>query len=567
MQSVVVRVLTGTRANQELTFTVAEFNAPVTVGRDPASRLAFDEAEDSVSRNHANIERVGTSETEFKINDLKSANGVFVNGVKVVGSAPLHHGDIVQVGRGGPELSFKLDPPPANAMKATRVVADYVPKATREASTAELAGASSTLATNAEPPRNVGRATVERMIGEQKTNSRRVLVNFGAVAVGLIVALGAWQYFSNEQTKKDQAAQTAALQQQKAESDKKAADLLARSEVAARVKQTYAKSTVYIDVAWHLIHTSSGKQVIHRFVRPTPEEEPMPLYVRLQNGTIEPALTLDAGAGRPIGGSHTGSGFVVSPNGLIMTNRHVAAAWHTVFDLPFPGLVQMKEKDKDGKVAFEKIEALPTGQARWVPARSALLGARGVADTSITGRLDALYVTFPNSKLRVPAQAGTTSPEHDVSLIKIDALPNLATVELRDNYDSIKSGDTVISMGYPGVSAKSLYVTKSQDTFQQNAEVAVISDVSVNQGIVSKVVRGKMEGTDNQSYISARGDIYELSINSAGSGNSGGPVFDIDGKVVGIYTGGSSRQGTSISWAIPIRYGIELLDPTKTVGK
>ena len=285
MQSVVLRVLTGARANQELTFTLAEFSTPVTIGRDPASRLAFDEAEDSVSRHHANIERVGGSDTEFKLNDLKSANGVFVNGVKVVDSAKLQHGDIVQVGRGGPELSFKLDPAPANAMKATRVVADYVPKATREASTAELAGASAA-ATAAEPPRNVGRATVERMIGEQKSNSRRVLMNFGAVAVGLIVALGAWQYFSNEQAKKEQATQTEALLKQKAESDTKAAEMLARTEVAARVKQSYAKSTVYIEVAWHLIHTSSGKQVVHRFVRPSADADPVPLYVRRQNAPV-----------------------------------------------------------------------------------------------------------------------------------------------------------------------------------------------------------------------------------------------------------------------------------------
>ena len=562
MSNVVLRILTGPRANQQLTFTLAELSAPVTVGRDPASRLAFDDAEDSVSRHHASIERVGGSETEFKINDLKSANGVFVNGVKVVESAMLQHGDIVQVGRGGPELSFKMDPAPANAQKATRVVADYVPKATREASAGEFAAVSSATA-GAEPPRQVGRATVERMIGEQKASSRRLLVNVGAPALALVVALGAWQYFKGEQDRKEQAA---ALAKQQEESNKKSAELQARADVASRVKQTYAKATVYIQVAWNLIHTSSGKQVVHRFVKPTPDSEPMPLYVRLQNGNLEPALTLDANGGKPIGGSHTGSGFVVSPTGLIMTNRHVAAAWHSVFELPFPGLIQVKDQET-GKMVYEKVEGLARGQSRWVPARSALLGAKGVADSSINGRLDALFVTFPNSKLRVPAQAGTSSPEHDVSLIKIDALPNLLTVELRDNYNTIKSGDVVVSMGYPGVSAKSYYVTKSQDMFQGSSDVAVITDVSVNQGIISKVVPGKMAGTDNQSYISARGDVYELSINSAGSGNSGGPVFDIDGKVVGIYTGGSSAAGTAISWAIPIRYGIELLDPTKTVGK
>ena len=130
MQTVVLRVLTGVRANQEVTYSLSDFNATLTLGRAPTSRLAFDEADDSVSRHHATIERVGQSETEFRINDLKSANGVLVNGKKIDADVVLNHGDIIQLGRGGPEIAFKLDPVPPNAMKATRVVADYVPKAT-----------------------------------------------------------------------------------------------------------------------------------------------------------------------------------------------------------------------------------------------------------------------------------------------------------------------------------------------------------------------------------------------------------------------------------------------------
>ena len=47
---------------------------------------------------------------------------MLVNGAKIVGSADIHHGDVVRLGTDGPEFLFNIDPPPANVMKATRVV-------------------------------------------------------------------------------------------------------------------------------------------------------------------------------------------------------------------------------------------------------------------------------------------------------------------------------------------------------------------------------------------------------------------------------------------------------------
>jgi S1-C subfamily serine protease len=54
------------------------------------------------------------------------------------------------------------------------------------------------------------------------------------------------------------------------------------------------------------------------------------------------------------------------------------------------------------------------------------------------------------------------------------------------------------------------------------------------------------------------GDYYQLTINSTGGGNSGGPMFDDQGKVVGIYTLGIHGDADA-SGAVPIRYGIELM--------
>jgi S1-C subfamily serine protease len=54
------------------------------------------------------------------------------------------------------------------------------------------------------------------------------------------------------------------------------------------------------------------------------------------------------------------------------------------------------------------------------------------------------------------------------------------------------------------------------------------------------------------------GDTYQLTINSTGGGNSGGPMFDDHGRVTGIYFAGKSGDA-QISFSVPIKYGLELM--------
>ena len=65
----------------------------VSIGREPANRIRVDDH--SVSRRHCLIKREDQS---FRIVDLESYNGTFVNGVPV-GEQPLKHGDQIAVGR------------------------------------------------------------------------------------------------------------------------------------------------------------------------------------------------------------------------------------------------------------------------------------------------------------------------------------------------------------------------------------------------------------------------------------------------------------------------------------
>ena len=63
---------------------------------------------------------------------------------------------------------------------------------------------------------------------------------------------------------------------------------------------------------------------------------------------------------------------------------------------------------------------------------------------------------------------------------------------------------------------------------------------------------------ENKTY-SVMGDVIQLATNTTGGGNSGGPVFDSQGKVIGIFFASSNRAGTAITYAVPIRFGMEFL--------
>jgi len=560
MERIVLRHLSGSKANQVEEFPLSHVKE-VIFGRDPSATVKYDpDRDDLVGRQHAKIAQDPNDLTAFTITDLNSRNGTFLNRQKINGTMRINVGDTVQFGPGGPEFQFDLEPRPQNtAAKATRMAPGpnaptmQDPPATRIVNTAGTPAAAPPTAPSAypmtaPPTGSVGKATVERMISHtvtetKKSESRKFLFIGGAafaavVVLFALVGAGIWYMKGQSQTEIGQI-------RQGLDADKAAAAMRPNDIVKA-----YGGAVVKIDVVWKLVSQQGNGLVYHQYL--SINGQPRACYVRLQNGKLEPYLTYTNNPySVAIGGAHSGTGFAVSSDGFILTNRHVGATWETAYTFPPSannGVVL--GRTADGKLA--PTEVVQQAPKDWVPARSKQDGI------AYDGRNDRLDVTFPKSERRLSAKTSAVSPRHDVAMIKIDSPGTVAKVELNDNYDTIEPGDPSIVLGYPGVSPPVFGIVKSQDVFNRETEVREIPDPTVSVGNIGRVLRGQEAAAGKQETVSLIGDAYQLTINSTGAGNSGGPVFNDKGKVIGIFFAGLQTDA-AITFAVPIRYGLELM--------
>ena len=567
MERMLIKHLSGSKANQVEEFAI-KHHSELIFGRDTSATVKYDpDRDDLVGREHAKIAVDPANPNGFLLTDMNSTNGTFVNKQKVTGTVKLNIGDNVQFGPGGPEFTFDVEPRPENYAKATRMVETgaSAPPATRMVTTP-------TATAGGKAPGTVGKATVERMISETVTETKKAQGRkFGAIGAvaGLLVLIlvaaaiggGYWYYSKREAALKDE------LGTKTSDLEKKVAD--GQTVNASQVNEKYSKAVVYIEVAWRLIDTDKQTQVYHQFV-PNDRQvlgrllgvnlgrgpiDPtaggaVPVYMQVGN-TYEPLLTeTKSDYSAPIGGRHTGTGFIVTTDGFVLTNRHVAATWMTKYQFPetTPRGVVINAM---GQLASTSLVPPPND---WVPANTKQEGKQ--LQGSLKGVDDTLDVTLAGKESRMAAQLKQVSDRHDVALIKIDVPGQLTKVELFDNYDALKKGENVTIMGYPAASPRVYGVIASKDVFNQDTQLKMIPDPTVTSTNIGNIIRDSDDkGSDKR--VSMAGDVIQLATGSTGAGNSGGPVFDSQGRVIGIFFAGD--KANAITYAVPIRYGKEFL--------
>ena len=189
------------------------------------------------------------------------------------------------------------------------------------------------------------------------------------------------------------------------------------------------------------------------------------------------------------------------------------------------------EQDQDGpqqmpQLPFPFNQMIPNGgqqQERAVEARGSgfIIDANGtiVTNNHVVKGARTLSVTLDDGTV-LPARVIGTDPRTDIAVLKVDAGHPLPFITLGNSRD-VKPGEWVVAMGNPfGLSS------------------------TVTAGIVSAVSRDIGAGPYDQ-FIQIDAPINQ--------GNSGGPLFTQDGKVIGMNTAILSPTGGSvgIGFAIP----------------
>lgn len=205
--------------------------------------------------------------------------------------------------------------------------------------------------------------------------------------------------------------------------------------------------------------------------------------------------------------------------------------FNSPFDLFFGNPSQPQNNDQDQLFEKQKVGG---GTGFFITADGLIVTNRHVVSDQ-----NAEYTVIMSDGTEYPAEVLARDDYLDFAVLKVDGV-NFTAADIGDS-DAIKIGQTVVAIG------------NSLGEFSH----------SVSRGIISGVRRDIVAGGgfgDTQELT----DIIQTDA-AINFGNSGGPLLDISGKVIGINT--AVAQGAeNIGFAIPINQVVRLIDDVKSTG-
>jgi S1-C subfamily serine protease/DNA-binding NarL/FixJ family response regulator len=297
-----------------------------------------------------------------------------------------------------------------------------------------------------------------------------------------------------------------ALQGQLSVVEERLERLEAGGKIAQTIIQTYEPSVCLIHVVVAFRERSTGLRLRYEGVtstgEPATDEHSNPLVGVTGSG---PEVHLDV----------LGTGFLVSDKGQILTNHHVAEPWWDNGDLK-----EMTDQGVDPVV----IE---------------------------------MTAYFPGINHGISMTPEKISSDADVALLKGNVSGSkIKEVAFAEGDRSSISGGPVVLLGYPtGVDA--ILARSGEETIRSIATATK----GEPKGVVEELARRHLiRPVVTQGHI---GDVLPDKIiydAQTSTGGSGGPLFNSEGKVIGINFAMVRDFGGS-NFAIPIAYGKSLLKP------
>jgi len=182
----------------------------------------------------------------------------------------------------------------------------------------------------------------------------------------------------------------------------------------------------------------------------------------------------------------------------------------------------------------------PQGQTAQAAGTGFIISADGyvVTNSHVIAGADAISVATIDGK-QLEAELVGRDANADIAVLKVDAT-NLPAVELGDSSE-VQVGDAVVAIG--------------------NA-LALEGTPSVTSGIISALDRSVPTECGNELHNTIQTD---AAINR---GNSGGPLVNAEGQVIGINTAiADPSQATNVGFAIPISQAQPIIDDLRAGKK
>jgi S1-C subfamily serine protease/DNA-binding NarL/FixJ family response regulator len=293
------------------------------------------------------------------------------------------------------------------------------------------------------------------------------------------------------------------LKQQFAETQNRLKLLESEGKIAETVIHDYGPSVCLLHVVVEFLDTQSGRPLqiaVDSAGKPLVDDKGM---VQIDEGGAGPHLQIDV----------FGTGFLVKHDGKLITNHHVAEPWWNNDDLK---------------------QLLDHGAKAYVLSYDAF---------------------FPGKAEGLRAKLDRISSKADVATLQLESpLPsNSAVLELDDRADATVTGDPVVLIGYP-TGIEGILARAGTDVAHK-----IVGDTQDVNHIMSQLASEHLiRPTTTQGHI---GDVLQDKIvydAATTSGGSGGPLFNRNGKVVGVNFAILRDFGGS-NLAVPAKFAKDLL--------